>query len=269
MRLTEMRVGPRPIALVRVALGLAMVSNALEVSVILQRIVEGRIRVPVLAWFPAPTAVAVDLLAVVGVIAGVALAIGYFAGPAAFLSAAVSAWFFLWDQQTYSNHRVLITLLVTYLVFAQSDAAWAARLRSGRRGATVPWWPQLLMMSQLSVCYFFAAASKINPVFIDGHLFATWLRWPLPEFAFGAIAIGTIAAEFFLAIGLWFPRTRTVAAVVGLGLHVSIVLGMAEQTLPLAAFGLACVPIYGLFLTRPTLALSRQEHRVRSDVAST
>lgn len=268
MRLTEVRVPPRPIAVVRVALGIAMVSNALEVSVILQRIVDGRIRIPVFAWSPHPTAVAVNVLAILGVIAGVALAIGFFAGPAAFFSASISAWFFLWDQQTYSNHRMLVTVMVTYLVFAQSDTTWAARPRSRVQDSSVPWWPQLLMMSQLSVCYFFAAASKINPEFIDGHLFATWLRWPLPEFGYQPLAIATIVTEFFLAAGLWFRRTRVLAVTIGVCLHASILLGMADQTVPLLAFTLACVPIYGLFLTRPTLDLAQEPHRMRPKAAA-
>jgi hypothetical protein len=254
MPLMEMRVGPRPIAVVRIALGLAIVSNALEVSVVLKRLVDGRIRVPVLPWLPAPTEVAVNASAAVAVLAGVALAIGYFAGTAAFVSTVLSAWFFLWDQQTYSNHRVLITLLVAYLVFARSDTAWAARRRAGPE-ATVPWWPQLLMMTQLSVCYFFAAASKINPDFVGGDLFVTWLRWPLPEFSYPLMAVATILTEFFLAFALWWRRTRLIAAAVGVALHVSIVAGMAEQTVPLTAFALACVPVYGLFLTRPSFSL--------------
>jgi hypothetical protein len=109
------------------------------------------------------------------------------------------------------------------------------------------------MMTQLSVCYFFAALSKLNPVFLDGSALASWVRWPLPESMFGIMAVGTVVTELFLALGLWWRPTRVLAAAVGVGLHLSIVLGMKEQTVPLIAFTLACVPTYALFLTRPSL----------------
>ena len=253
MRLMELRVDPRPIALVRITLGIALVSNALEAWVILHR-VEERMRVPVVDWMPSPTATAIDVFVVLAVVAGVAVAIGYYVAGAAVASTVLGAWVFLWDQQMYSNHRTLVAMLVAYLVFAESDARWALRRRS-KSLATVRWWPQLLIMTQLSTCYFFAAASKVNPEFLAGDLFATWLRWPLPDGLYPLLAAGTVATELFLAIGFWWRRTRAIAAVAGVGLHVSIVVAMAEQTVPLIAFALACLPAYALFLTRPDLSL--------------
>lgn len=252
MRLMDLRVDPRPIAVVRIGLGLALVSNALESWVILHR-VEERMRIPVVGWMPAPTGSAIDVFVVLAVLAGVAVTVGFFVAGAAAVSTLLGTWVFLWDQQMYSNHRVLITLLVAYLVFAESDTRWALRHRT-EGIATVRWWPQLLMMTQLSTCYFFAAVSKINPEFLPGDLFATWLRWPLPDRLYPLVAIGTIVTELFLAFGLWWRRTRVIAAVAGVALHVSIVVGMAEQTVPLTAFALACVPVYGLFLTRPAFS---------------
>jgi hypothetical protein len=253
MRLMELRTDPRPIALVRIALGMALLSNALEAWVILNRADE-LMRIPVLGWLPAPTDAAIDVFVVLAVLAGVALAVGYFAAGAAVASTLLGVWVLLWDQQMYSNHRVLVTLLVAYLIFAESDTRWAVRRRT-EQATTVRWWPQLLMMTQLSTCYFFAAASKVNPGFLPGDLFATWLRWPLPDGLYPLLAVGTILTELFLAVGLWWRRTRMIAAVVGVALHVSIVVGMAEQTVPLTAFALACVPVYGLFLTRPSFSL--------------
>jgi hypothetical protein len=254
MRLITERTDPRPIAIVRIALGVAVVSNALETSVVLQRVVDGRIRVPVLESLPAPTSFAVQLCAALGVLAGVALAVGFFAAPAAIAATALNLWVFLWDQQTYSNHRVLVTLLVAYLVFAESDTRWAVRRRSPQ-AATVRWWPQLLMMTQISTCYFFAAVNKMNPAFLAGDMFETWLRWPLPDRLYPLMAVATVLTELFLAVGLWLRQTRVIAAAVGVALHVSIVVGMAEQTVPLTAFALACVPVYSLFLTRPSFSL--------------
>ena len=253
------RVDPRPVAVVRIALGIALVSNALETSVLLQRIVDGRIRVPVAELLPAPTGVTVQLFTAAAVLAGVALATGFFAGPAAAAATALNVWSFAWDQQTYSNHRVLVMLLVVYLVFAQSDAVWSVRRRRDA-AVTVRWWPQLLLMTQVSACYLFAAINKINPTFIDGDLFITWLRWPLPDFAYPVMATGTVVCELFLAWGFWWRRTRWLAVAVGVALHVSILIGMAEQTVPLFVFGLTCVSTYWLWFTRPVV----DESEVRS-----
>jgi hypothetical protein len=161
-------------------------------------------------------------------------------------------WSFAWDQQTYSNHRVLVMLLVAYLIFAQSDAVWSVRKRPDAL-VTVRWWPQLLLMTQVSACYLYAALNKINPVFLDGDLFVAWLRWPLPDFAYPLMAFGTVVTELFLAFGFWWRRTRWLAVVVGGGLHVSILVGMEEQTVPLFVFGLTSVSTYWLWFTRPVV----------------
>ena len=251
MRLITQRVDPRPVAAVRIVLGIVVVLNALETSVVLHHIAEGRIRVPVLDGLPAPTALTVQVCVSLGVLAGVALAAGFFAGPAALAATILNVWVFLWDQQTYSNTRLLGTLLVAYLVFAQSDATWAVRRRPDRI-ATVRWWPQLLVMTQVSTCYLFAALSKVNPDFVDGGMFAIWLRWPLPDPMYQVMALATIATELFLAVALWWARARVLAVCAGAMLHLSIVVGMKEQTVALAVFGLTCVCTYALFLTRPS-----------------
>ncbi len=244
------RVDARPVAVLRIALGIALVSNALECSVLLQRVADGRIRGAVLEWLPAPSSLSIQLFLGLSVLAGVAVATGFFAGPAALAATALNVWSFLWDQQTYSNHRVLVTLLVAYLVFAQSDARWAVRRRIDALD-TVRWWPQLLVLTQLSVCYLYAALNKINGEFLDGYLFGVWLRWSLPDFMYQLLAISTVVGELFLACALWWRHTRWMAVVVGVLLHASIVIGMAEQTVPLFVFGMTCVSAYWLYFVRP------------------
>jgi hypothetical protein len=252
MRVTDIQVDPRPVAFVRVGVGLAVLLNAFEVAAILQRVADGRLRFPVFARLPAPTAVSIDVYLPVAVLAGVALVVGYHAATAAAVSSVLGVVALLWDQQTYSNHRVLVTLLVTFLVFARSDAALSVWRRRPHQAA-VPWWPQLLMMTQLSACYLFAALSKVNPVYLDGEPFAFWLWMSLPSALLPVVAVASVLTELFLAVGLWFRATRYVAAAAGVALHVSIVLGMSSDNVALFAFACACVPVYGLFLTRPSL----------------
>jgi hypothetical protein len=252
MRVTDVRVDPRPVAIARIGLGLAVVISALEVSVILLNVAQGRLRFPVYAWLPAPTEAAVTVYLALAVSAGLALAVGYRAAAAAGVSAGLGVVALLWDQQTYSSHLLLITLLVTYLAFAQSDTRWSA-WRARPRRELVRWWPQLLMMTQVSVCYLFAGLSKVNGTYLDGGPLGLWLWVAVPAGLLPVMAVASVLTELFLAVGLWLRPTRLVAAGAGLALHVSIVIGMAADNLVLFAFALACVPTYALFLTRPSL----------------
>ena len=250
MRLTDIQVDPRPVAIVRASLGVAAIINAVEVSRILRAVAEGRLRFPVLESLPAPSNAAVAAYLVLAIVAGLAMTVGLHTIPAAVTTTVLGLAALMWDQQAYSNHRLLVTLLVAYLAFARSDRAWAV---SRHDGALVPWWPQLLMMTQLSICYFFAAFAKINPVYLPGDVFTEWLWIEVPAAVLPVLAVGSVVTEFFLAFGLWFRSTRYAAAAAGLALHVSIVVLMADDNLVLFAFAMACVPVYGLFLTRPSV----------------
>lgn len=64
------------------------------------------------------------------------------------------------------------------------------------------------------------------------------------------MALLVIATELFIAIGIWFPRTRMLALVTGVGLHVSIVALMHER-LPLITFAVVCLSLYPLIATAP------------------
>lgn len=242
-----MLTAPRALAVARIGLGLATVLNAVEMYALLSKIAGGMIALPVVEWMPEPTSAAVGVYLVVAVAAGLALAAGWHGASAAALTTVLNVAVFLWDQQTYSSHRLLATLLVAYLVFARPDATWSV----SRRGGPVPWWPRLLMMTQLSVCYFFAAASKMTLLFMSGVPLSGWVWVPLPWWMFTLMASGTVLVELFLAVGLWMRRTRTVAFVLGGALHLSIVTMMSDQNVPLVSFALTCLSLYPLFLVRP------------------
>jgi hypothetical protein len=234
---------PRPVAVARIGLGLATVLNAWEMCQLLGRIASGAVALPVLSWMPAPTSLTVNAYFIVAVAAGLALLLGWHTALTASVTTVLNVLVFLWDEQTYSSHRLLATLLVAYLVFVRADATWAIRPGAGpvRRG------PQVLMMTQLSVCYLFAALSKMNALFLSGAPLSLWLWIPLPRWGFTAMAIGTVATEIFLALGLWTRRYRAGAMAIGVLLHLSIVTLMAEQTIPLIAFALTCLCLYPLF----------------------
>lgn len=266
MQLTDIHVDPRPIAVARIALGIASIFNAAEMFVLLSQIAGGKVAIQVIPWIPQPSTLAVYCYVVLAGLAGVAITVGWHTVSAAVVSTASSVFVFMWDQQTYSSHRLLATLLVGYLIFARSDAAWSI----SRSERPVPWWPQLLMMTQLSVCYFFAAVSKVNVAFLSGGPLSQWVWVALPRWMFMMMAVSTIAIELFLAYGFWFRRVRHLAMIAGLLLHGSIVLLMRDQTLPLIAFALACLSVYGLFIFRPAIqfhvrAVEIRDYRGRKD----
>lgn len=237
---------PEALALARIGLGLATILNAYEMHRLLTGLAEGRLRIPLFEALPAPTHVTVWAVTLLATAAGAALVLGWRPAAAAGLATAVSVWCLVWDQQTYSNHRILALVLVVLLAFARSDRAWAVRPSAGPPSSP---WVQLLMMTQLSVCYLFAGLSKMNPVFPSGYPFDTWLWLDLPHALDMTIALATIATEVFLAVGLWFARTRVVAVVLGLLLHASIVALMSRDNLTLFAFMLTCTSLYPLFHT--------------------
>lgn len=265
MRLTEIRTDPRPVAIARIGVGLATILNSMEAYEILGAIAGGTLAMPVFPGAPAPTLPWLLAYIVLAVGAAVAVTIGWNTELAAIVSVLLSVAVLLCDQQTYSSHRLLATLLLSYLVFAKAGTVWSVRPRPGR--PPVVWWPQLLMMSQLSVLYFFSALSKMNLLFISGKPLAMWVWIELPWRFYTVAAFMTVVVELVIAVGLWFPTSRRVAVAFGLGLHLSIVALMNHETLSLVAFALTCVSLYPLFLFRPRLRDSRTRAESEAAVA--
>ena len=249
------------LAAARIGIGIAICLNALENSGILIRVADGRIAMPVTDLMPAPTSTLVLACLTATLVAGVTVTLGLFTRFFAALAAALQIFTLLWDQQVYTHHAWLITLLTLLLALSTCDRAWAVGASSRQRTAGTPWGP-LLLMSLLSICYLFAGLSKINGEFLSGEHFAHWLRWPLSDSLNLAIAILTVPTECFLAVGLWFTRTRVLAAVTGVALHLSIVVLMNEATYHLVTFTIASLCVYPLFF-----AITLQGVRINSQIA--
>ncbi|MCD2443472.1 HTTM domain-containing protein [Agromyces sp. SYSU K20354] len=242
-------------AVARIGIGIASVFNAIEAFEILQRVSTGKLAVPVFAGIPVPSVQWLVAGLVLAVVAGIAVTFGWMTAPAAAVSVALSATVLLMDQQVYSSHRWLATLLLAYLVFAQSGTAWS--VRPDRTRTSVIWWPQLLMMSQLSVLYVFSALSKMNLTFISGVPLSGWVWLDLPWQVYFVASVITVVVELVIGVGLWFRASRRVAVVFGLGLHLSIVTLMNNETPALIAFAITCVSLYPLFIARPELRTPR------------
>jgi vitamin K-dependent gamma-carboxylase-like protein len=152
------------------------------------------------------------------------------------------------------SRQVLLFTLAAFTML-RSDARWSVsawlarrRARSGGDAAPArpepeapptagPLWPIRLIQIQLSILYAVNAAAKATPSFLSGDELVAMARMKanfLVDISDGVVhlgslqvpvalaAIGTVATESFLATGFWWPRSRWVAALVGVGFHLTL-----------------------------------------------
>lgn len=249
--LTE-TINPRPLGLARIVVGVAAVIRGLvswEVLMALAR--EEILGIPYLDWMPDPSLpLAVGIVAV-WLVAAILFTIGYRTGIAGICLLAAILLTLALDQQTYSNHLYLMSWLVALMTLADAGAG----MNLSRADRPIVRWPVLLLMMQVSIVYGFSALTKINVDFVSGRVLAASLGGGLVEFPaalrtpefLSPLALLVIAVELFLAIFLWRTLLRPLAIALGLGLHLSITLLMANTT-ELFVFSLEMLALYPLFL---------------------
>jgi hypothetical protein len=250
-------------------IGIATLLNLVEAYATMLGVTAGRLPLPLWHWLPPMTETSLLALIAVTMPATIALTAGLWVRSAASCIVLSTGFMFVWEQQTYSNHMTLCAWLCLWLAFSRSDATWSLAARLNGQGV-VRFGDQVLLMTQLSICYFFAAVVKLNGQFLEGDYLDS-ITWPdLPIGVFVAMSFGTVAAELFLAAGLWFAKTRRLAAATGLGLHLSIPV-MMPNWYPLVSFSLVCLSLYALFFVHPMArddSLSRTpSHTVATDLA--
>lgn len=148
----------------------------------------------------------------------------------------------------YANHLYLLGLMSAFGALANL------------RHPTTREVGRFLMLSQVSITYFWAAVWKVNPVFLTGSVLAVeWHRnWLLGSFLPGgaflvACALITVVGELALAAGLWTDRFRRPVVALGLILHAGMILTIGEDwvtTMELVVFALLCASSFPLFLER-------------------
>jgi len=167
------------------------------------------------------------LLAIAGVLARRAL----------FAAAACGLFCFFCDRLQYHNNRYELLLLSVLVALTPCDRSWllgrAPRLGLGPR------WAARFVGVQLSIVYLASSLGKLfDPDWRGGSVLL--IRFALgrhvserflpesvvsllsePWFAHAA-ALGAISSELFLALGLWFRRTRPLALWLGVMFHVGI-----------------------------------------------
>jgi hypothetical protein len=153
----------------------------------------------------------------------------------------VGLFCFFCDRLQYHNNRYELLLLSLLVSLTPCDRSWRA-FRPARLGEG-PRWAAGVVGAQLSIVYLASSLGKLlDPDWRGGAVLL--LRFAMgrpftervlpasvassvmsllsePWFAHAA-ALGAISSELFLALGLWFRRTRVAALWLGVMLHVSI-----------------------------------------------
>jgi hypothetical protein len=264
----------RPVAIVRMLVGLAAIGFALEAWANIGRVLSPQVvDMPYVAWYPSLPVATLPLFIGLWLCAALAFALGLgtrLCGAILTLSMAYTLFF---DQQLYSNHLYLATLVVLLLTIAESGARFSLDARrSGGRDLILEW-PILLLKIQISIVYFYAALLKVNPQYLSGAMLASF--WPFNELAalpggwssvqiLPFLAVISILTELFLAVALWVPRLRWLALAVGVGFHMVIIWTGGAQPgvpdIPFAIFALVTVAPYALFFDFPPGRVAAENH---------
>lgn len=255
--LVRERIDPRPMGVTRAAVGIAALVMAVEIGGYVARLADPAfVRLPIVE--PVETALVAmwPLVLLIWVGAAVAFTAGYFARVAGAMLMVLGVAFLASDQQLYSNHLYLLTTVVAILTLAGAGNGFAVRPDAAVGAAQ---WGRFLLKFQVSVVYAFSALAKLNSSYLSGSVMASYLRsdgplavpeqWRSFE-AMLVLSVVAVLAEALLAIGLWLPKWRRNAFVVGLGLHAVILLTF-DPPLPFLAFGILTLALYVQFLDAP------------------
>jgi vitamin K-dependent gamma-carboxylase len=260
-------VSMRSLALLRVLAGPAVL---LHLQPFLSDAVDGRIYrdafyEPYAAWYPElPEPLYVGLLWL-GAVAAVAMSLGLLARLATATAFGVVAYNLFLSTTHFHNNRAYLVIVLGLLAAAPcgrelSLDAWLRR-RRGRAAleTSAPAWPLWLLRFECAAVYGASGLSKLlDPDWFGGTV--TWQRvvrardqlesWPLPDWALSLLtnrgfhtgaAKLIVLTELFIAVGLWWPRTRYAAVWVAVVFHVAIELSASVQVFSVLAIAVLVI----------------------------
>ena len=278
------RVSMRALALLRILAGPAVLLHLrpFVVDAIEGRTYRDAFYEPYASWYPEPPrSLYVALLWVAG-IAAVAMAVGLLTRIATAATFGLVTYNLFLSTTHFHNNRAYLVIVLAALTVAPcgrelSVDAW---LRE-RRGLPplspyAPGWPLWLLRFEASAIYGASGLSKL----LDADWFGgtvTWLRVvrardqlaasPLPAWAVTLVSersVHTYAAkaivltELFIAVGLWFRRTRYAAVWIAVCFHLAIEASAQVQVFSVLA--IAALVVWAVPTTRDrTLLLDASE----------
>jgi hypothetical protein len=249
----------RPIALVRVVVGVTAFARIFEARRIFARLLAPTtIRLPYVAWLPTLPDAGVPWLLALWAGAALLFALGLATRVAGVVLAAVLLYVVLLDEQTYSNHLYLLALVVLLLVLANAGAAYAldARRAAATTHQRAHAWAVFLLKTQVAATYAFAGLTKVNATYLSGATMAAYMSADvlaaLPDYTrlplVLAFSWGSIVIELWLAWALWRPRLRIAAVAVGAALHAGMIALLPPGVrFQLAIFAVEMLALYVVF----------------------
>jgi hypothetical protein len=272
----------RLIGLMRAAFGLIVIVHFWP-DVTVDRLPVERFHEPWWGWWPVPGPALYRTLLWTGVFAGALMLFGVLARAATAAAFMLVLYLLIVDLGGFGHNRAFLTWMLFGLALLPSDCAWSVpALLARRRGVPLDTigftWPVVMLRVIASGVYLASGVTKLLdsawrsglvlwdrtvrfehniPVVFDG-----WIHEMLTSRWFHRVlSPAAIATELFLAVGLWFPRTRRVALVVAIAFHLSIEITARVQTFSysaLAALLIWLVPTGVVTHSRP--APPRRDH---------
>ena len=225
-----------------------------------------RFHIPIVPESLVPSTIGFGAIEAALLALGALVVAGLAARPALLLSGIGGIFLLLADRMRYHHHIYTLYVMALLVAFMPCDRSWAR----GRRFAADderlgPLWAVRLLQLQLTLIYLTSGGSKLldadwrsGVVLADRivrygsraialgvpHALVDFLRSPLGGHL---MAKGTIATELGLAVLLWVPRTRRLAAWAGIIFHVTI-----DLTTGVDVFSWLSILILYLFATYET-----------------
>jgi uncharacterized membrane protein YphA (DoxX/SURF4 family) len=208
---------------------------------------------PYAAWYPeVPREVYVGLL-LLAAAAAVAMSLGLLTRLATATTFVIVAYNLFLSTTHFHNNRAYLVIVLGLLAVAPcgrelSVDAWLRRRRARPAlDPSAPAWPLWLLRFECAAIYGASGLSKlVDPDWFGGTV--TWQRvvrardqldgWPVPDWAWSVLtdrgfhtgaAKMIVLTELFIAVGLWWPRTRYAAVWVALVFHVTIEVSASVQ----------------------------------------
>lgn len=248
----------RLLGYIRIVIGIAVLALVVETGTILKEM-ESRstITLPYVELVPQLPVGHINWLLAIWSIAGLAFLVGWYTTLAGLMLTTVQGYVLLADQQSYSNHIFLLSSIVFLLTLAGAGAAYSLDARWRKEPAVSRGGPVFLLKVQLSVVYAFAALCKINALYMTGAVLSVVLRWDGPlalpaalkdRWILAIMAFASVAIEAFLAVGLWVPRWRKAAVLLGVLLHLGMIATVIlPDMLGVVVFAVSSLALYPLY----------------------
>ncbi len=163
--------------------------------------------------------------------------VGVLARPALLLASLCGLYGFFCDRLGYHNNRYELLLLTLLVALSPCDRSFL--LLGEARAGTAPRWAARLVGAQLTVVYLSSSLGKLfdadwrsgvvllprlalgQPA-LERFVPASWAAILAAPWFARAASLVAIGSELFLALGLWFPRTRVLCLWFGLMFHAGI-----------------------------------------------